>query len=421
MVNQNKGINVFGFVTGEFGIAEATRLNIKALKSVGVPVAISNYDVKTRHRHADETFTDFNDDFPFGISLYQISPSEVNNLLTYKTHDKLKEKYNILYVAWESEYFPEEFKKNISYFDEIWVPSIYCKEIISKNTESPVIVIPHPIDLIAKSTIETTNFYDGTKFNFLFIFDYNSSIDRKNVIGLIDAFDLAFLGNSEVCLTIKTSLSKKYKSEKRFLQSKIKGKSNIKIVEKIYQKIELNEIISKCDCYVSLHRSEGFGLTMAEAMYYNKPVIATGYSGNLQFMNNNNSFLVPFDITVNTKNVINYKKDTVWAKPSLNKAAEFLKFVFTYKSEATAISLVGQKEIFDNLSLLKIGQLMKDRIEYIDKHIDFEPTKKEFLLKQIEIELLNKELKSIKKSLLVRLILIIKNLFRQFQIKFKIM
>ena len=114
------GVNVLGYIDGEFGLGEAVRLNIKAIKAAGIPVSLANYEVQTAHRHNDKTFTDFSSEFPHSINLIQISPAEVRNLMAYKDAPKLENKYNILYAAWESEHFPEEYVQSIKFFDEIF-------------------------------------------------------------------------------------------------------------------------------------------------------------------------------------------------------------------------------------------------------------------------------------------------------------
>ena len=280
------GINVFGFINGEFGIAEATRLNCKAIQTAGIPLSLINYNVKTNHNNNDLTFTEFSDHAPHPINLIQISPSETPNFFDYFDHSFFGDKYNIIYMAWESETIPEDYVMNMNLFDEIWTPSAYCKECIERYVGMPVKIIPHPINIDLKETDDedALSFYNKNLFNFLFIFDYNSSIERKNVINLIRVFRETFDGSeNNAFLTIKTSRSQKFPSEKEQILQAIGESPKIKIVEKIFDRNALNHVISNCDSYISLHRSEGFGLTMAEAMYFKKPIIATGYSGNLDF------------------------------------------------------------------------------------------------------------------------------------------
>lgn len=409
------GINVFGFINGEFGIAEATRLNCKAIQAAGVPISLINYNVTTNHNNNDLTFTEFSDHAPHPVNLIQISPSETPNFFDYFDHSFFKDKYNILYMAWESETIPEDYVMNMNLFDEIWTPSTYCKECIEKYVGLPVRVIPHPIDIDLKETDDedALSFYNKDLFNFLFIFDYNSSIDRKNVINLIKIFRETFdKGDNNAFLTIKTSRSHKFPSEKEQILQAIGDSKKIKIVEKIFDKNALNDVISNCDSYISLHRSEGFGLTMAEAMYFSKPVIATGYSGNLEFMNEENSFLVSAKVVASDSNVINYAANTVWSEPSLEEASVFLKTVYEGKESVQEKAVKGHETIVNDLSLKRVGQLMKNRCEELFSEKRIEQNKSTLIKLYVENILLKKDLRIYKKSAPIQLIYNIKMYFR---------
>lgn len=410
------GINIIGYIKGEFGIGEAARLNIKAAQEVGLPVSLVNYEAITVHRNEDTTFTNFSKEFPYPINLIQISPSEVGNFMLDEIASGLKGKYNILYVAWESEYIPEEYIKNISHFDEIWVPSKFCQETLSRISKVPVINIPHPVEIHLQPTtdVDALHFYETSQFNFLFIFDYNSTLERKNTLNLIKAFQKAFdKDNQQVALTIKTSSAKKFATEKEELIAAIGAYQNIKIVEKIFDKNSLNHIMNGCDCYVSLHRSEGFGLTMAEAMCLNKPVIATGYSGNMEFMDFQNSFLVNYEKTTAGENRINYDKNTIWSEPDVDHAASLMKYVFENKAAVALIAVKGNVTIRNNFSFKSIGSLIKNRAEFILQNKVSSSGKQVDIEQQIENEKLREELRIIKKSKFIMMIINFKMMLRK--------
>ena len=129
-------------------------------------------------------------------------------------------------------------------------------------------------------------------FLFLFVFDFFSILERKNPLGLIDAFTRAFRPDEGPTLVIKTINGERRLTDLERLRAAAAGRRDILIVDEYYSAEQKNALMGLCDCYVSLHRSEGLGLTMAEAMALGKPVIATGYSGNLDFMTPENSYLV---------------------------------------------------------------------------------------------------------------------------------
>ncbi len=417
MMNKNFGINVIGYIDGEFGLGEAVRSLIKAIQNANIPVALINFDLKTNHNHNDITFTNFSANAPYDINLVLIGFGEINHLLTHLTKaELLRNKYNIYFLNWESEYFPSEFVPNISFFDEIWTASQYCKDVISKYVRVPVYVIPYPIDvplLDAKDDV-VCNFYDKSSFNFCFIFDYNSTLERKNPLNLIEAFQKAF-GKEDlsVRLTIKASLSTRFSKEKQLLSDKIGDSKNIKIVEKIFRKDTLNHIINNCDSYISMHRSEGFGLTMAEAMYFSKPVIATGYSGNTEFMKADNSFLVDYEMCQVDSNIINYDINTIWSNPSVDHAAELLKKVRANSVEVQEIAKKAGEFILNNFSVSRIGLLIENRIKIIIEDFKVDPFKNAFINLHIENAKLKNDLKIAKESKLTKGILGIKMYLRK--------
>jgi glycosyltransferase involved in cell wall biosynthesis len=412
------GINIFGFINGEFGIAEATRLNCKAIQKAGIPLNILNYDVRTNHNSGDLTFKNFSDTAPYSINLVQVSPStsEILHFFEYFEYSLFKGKYNILYVAWESETLPEDYIVNINLFDEVWTPSEYCKKCLEKFIALPIHIIPHPIDIDLKSTEDpdALNFYDNDLFNFLFIFDYNSSIERKNVINLIEIFKDTFdKDDNNAFLTIKTSKSDRFATEKKSILQTVGCSKKIRIVEKIFDKNALNHIINNCDSYISLHRSEGFGLTLAEAMYLGKPTIATGYSGNLQFMNNENSFLIEAIKTSYGSNDLNYNSDTIWSEPSLQKASEFLKKVYSGEDDVVKIAEKGRYTIIDDFSLSRIGELIKKRCLELITHDKISQNRSGFIRIFTENIYLKKDLRIYKKSKPIEFIYGIKMYFRK--------
>ncbi len=153
------------------------------------------------------------------------------------------------------------------------------------------------------------------RFALLFIFDFLSVLERKNPLGLVDAFTRAFRPDEGPMLVIKTINGDLRLSDLERLRAVAGDRRDVLIVDRYYTEEQKNALVGACDCYVSLHRSEGFGLTMAEAMALGKPVIATGYSGNLHFMTPENSYLVDY-VRVNVPTGCEpYPTTACWAEP----------------------------------------------------------------------------------------------------------
>ncbi len=161
-------------------------------------------------------------------------------------------------------------------------------------------------------------------------------MERKNPLGLIAAFKKAFGSRTDVQLLIKSSHSDQATEQLRMLQEASAG-TNVRILDGVLSRDDKHELMMAADCYVSLHRSEGFGLTMAEAMQCGKPVIATGYSGNVDFMTPETSFLVPYTLVALDRNFGPYKMGCHWAQPDLDYAADVMRDLADHHDSATEI------------------------------------------------------------------------------------
>ena len=162
---------------------------------------------------------------------------------------------------------------------------------------------------------------------FLFAFDMCSVMERKNPLGLIRAYRQAFRADDRAQLVIKVSRGNYQPDDLQRLRTAA-DEAGALVIDRDMTREESFGLINCCDTYVSLHRSEGFGLTMAEAMLMGKPVIATKYSGNLDFMTPENSRLVDFTKTPITQDLPIYSKGCLWAEPSVEHAAHWLRWAY---------------------------------------------------------------------------------------------
>jgi glycosyltransferase involved in cell wall biosynthesis len=409
------GVNVIGYIDGEFGLGEAVRLNLKAMESVGLPYTKVDY-MKLKKGTIKE------DSFKYSINLIQLSLNDISGFFAgFKTTSFLN-RYNILFLVWESEYVPEEIQKTLHLFDEIWTPSMYCREIFKEHFLGPIMTVPHPVE-IQLNSLEKKDFleiYDNQKYSFLFIFNFGSSIKRKNTLFLIQSFIEAFPTETDVELIIKCSNAKKNPKDYALVLKEIGGRSNIKIVDIDLEKNDLNHFINQCDCYVSLHHSEGFGLTLAEAMCLGKPTIATNYSGNLEFMNDSNSFLVDYVINSIENPDVNFCDNTIWADPLLEDSVEKMRIVYTNRNLAIEKAKKAQIDAQKKLSYKSIGYKILNRAESIKRNFkNVNESKMLLITYKSRITELEAELRKIKKSKLISGVLGVKQLFRTLKSKYK--
>lgn len=422
-----KGINIIGHINGKFGLGKALRLNIKALEKTSIPFIVYDY----------KKISDINlKELEYSFNFIQISLHEVNELVSSLSPDFFENKYNILYLVWESEIVPEKHHLTINLFDEIWTASSYCKAIFSKFFIGEITVVPHPVEISINDNFNENilDIYDEEKLSFLFVFDFNSSALRKNSYFLVDVFKKASVKvNHKIELILKTSNSHHHKKDYQKLIQVVGETENIKILDKHIDRNELNQLINKCDCYISLHHSEGFGLTLAEAMAHGKPVIGTNYSGNTEFMNDKNSFLVD-TIIQSVESIDNhFDENTIWGNPIENSCIDKIIEVFSNKEIAIQKGNLAKQNIEDQLSYLNIGKIIEKRCNDISENMahfnafqrkinfirnQYLKTLVEFNSNQIELKKIkNAQLRRVKKNILIRFIVILKNKTRKLKRK----
>lgn len=363
-MNHNLGINIAGYINGEFGVGEGVRANIRAIETTNIPFTINNF-TRSPNRNQDTTYQKFSPDNPYPVNLIQVNADEVNTFIKHSGSSYFKNRYNIGFWAWEIPEFPQKWQPVFDNFHEIWTYSNYCAEAISLVSPIPVIKIMPSIDLPPSYLNRQSLGLPENKFIFLFIFDFSSLIERKNPLAAIQAFKQAFGEDDRVLLILKSSNSAKNPQDLALLQSAIENSPNIQHLDGYLSKTEINGLLYNCDCYLSLHRCEGFGLTMAEAMFYGKPVIATGYSSNTEFMNIGNSFLVKYKLIPLDADCGPYKKGNIWAEPDIEHAAYLMRQVFHDYPEAQQVGAIAAKDIKTLLSPTTTGKRIQKRLEYI--------------------------------------------------------
>lgn len=268
---------------------------------------------------------------------------------------------------WELEQLPQDWLGRGKDVDEIWAPTRFIADAL-RPLGKPVYPMLPSVRLPAFTPLPKAHFgLSPGKFTFLFVFDMNSRLPRKNPLGLIRAFRRAFAPSEPVELAIKVSPQGAYYPEWwRDLRSAV-AESGVTLIDKNLSRGELLALMNAADAYASLHRSEGFGLTMAEAMLLGKPTVGTAYSGNLDFMTPETSYLVRAGRGVIAEDAPPYPKGCVWAEPDEAHAAELLRRVYDRPAEARAVGERGRAHAAALLSPEAAGRRLLARLAEITR------------------------------------------------------
>ncbi len=366
--NLKTGINFVGYLKARSGLGQGSRLLCKSL--VNSKYQLAAIDTKYGETKSYEE-TEFDNilttEFPYNINLFHIQPhTNFEVALSQIGIDNLKSRYNIGYWVYEIEDIPKKWYDSFKYVNEIWTPSEFVTKAFKKVSPVPVYTMPYGIETKKDESLNREHFgIPEDKFVFLCLYDPKSSVERKNPQAVIRAFKKAFQNNNEnVFLVIK--MNKGTEENINELRDELEGMNNYKIMTDTFPQEELYSLISLCDVYVSLHRSEGFGLVMAEAMSLGTVCIATNYSANLDFMNKDNSLLVDYKmVPVGLKKHYLYSEKDLWADANVEQASEYMIKLYKDKELYNRLKENAQKYISEEFSIKRSTEKIEKRIDEI--------------------------------------------------------
>jgi glycosyltransferase involved in cell wall biosynthesis len=361
-------VRVTGYLGHTLGLGAAARGYVRALGAAGVSVTTRSVPlhhlelpVQLAAEYGRHGFDELVHDGAHGFEIVAVNAEELPGLV-----ERLGESYfegpRIGIWGWETNTIPPRWRRAFALVDEIWVYSRFMAENIGAVAPVPVIALPPPV-APPPTAGEQLRLGVPPGFLFLFVFDYLSTVQRKNPVGLIEAFKSAFAPGEGPQLLIKTiNAPLRALAEEEVLWA-AHGREDVHVVDRSLSAQELHALMAACDCYASLHRSEGFGLTMAEAMAIGKPVIGTRYSGNVDFMDDENSYLVDFAVARVGPDCEIYPPEGEWAEPSVEHAAQLMRSVVEEPEEAARRGARAARDIARELSPEATGAAMRARLQ----------------------------------------------------------
>lgn len=377
------GVNLVGHARSIFGLGEYLRMMAKALQAASIPFCVWDIPSENGANNNDVSLQAYlapnHESLPYAFTIYCMTAVKQLELALKTGLTKGLDTYSISCWFWEMERWPDSLALTLELANEFWP----CTKIIetalrstSNYRQLPVIRIP-PVVELGNSLNKLPSRNAGRDFHgldrnavlFVFSFDLNSSIHRKNPQAAIEAFQLAFGvdvtadAETRVGLVIKCFPPVRPEPLWKDLKELAARDSRIKIIEASLDREALLALFSSCDCFLSLHRSEGLGLGPAEALQLGLDVIATDYGGNTDFCTGPLAHPVPYHLIPVQKGEYAYHEGLRWAEPDIGQAAILMQKVARKRQEDDAIDPAVIEEYKDRFSASRIGNLYRQRLE----------------------------------------------------------
>ncbi len=366
------GLNIVGYVCAESGVGEAARSSARSAFHSGIRTAIIDFRQECHSRMGEEKPKSTSDGIDNAITLLHINADQMMEQASLLADGFLSPGYNIGFWMWETTDFPDKWIPAFEHLDEVWVASTFCLETIGRKAPVPMVRIPLCVEPETPALLSRDELgLPRNGFLFLAMADFLSTPERKNPLGALEAFHRAFGASSEEVYLVLKVINSEHRPEIREVMDQwANADSRIILVDGYLDRLKLNALVNQCDCLVSLHRAEGFGLPIAEAMFMGKPAVATGWSANMDFMNPDNSLPVRYGlIPVNRESGPYAGNRGVWADPDVDHAAWQMQRLVSDESLVTRLGEAARKTIREGYSSAAIGRLQRERLEFIHKYL----------------------------------------------------
>lgn len=350
----SNGLDIHGFFLSEVGLGHSARLYYMAAVSQGLNV--NAIDRQLPGRQSEEKYKAIVSNS--GVQKVGLS---IDGLVGFGrlSREICHKRYNIALPLWELEELPKRRIKNLGCFDALWAPSSFIKENLERAGQRSVQLIRHPIQIHDQGVFDRS--FSGP-LRILFFFDFDSFPARKNPEAAVKAFKMAFFNGEDVLLTIKTRGSADA-GRRKWLVEQALSDTRITLIDKTISTESVNIMMRSHDVFLSLHRSEGFGLGCAEALAVGNIVISTDYGGTRDFISEETGFPVEWKrISIKEGEYVEAEGGT-WADPSIEHAAQRLREVYDAPKLAWKRALLGNDRLRQNHSIDVVGRKIREVLE----------------------------------------------------------
>jgi glycosyltransferase involved in cell wall biosynthesis len=355
-------VQLAGYLDATVGVGEAARRYLHALRSVGVEVLPLDLGLPGRDSACSELAPgSAPPEDAVTCNLLCLNPEQLGECLTRHPSLLRPGRQSVGVWSWEVDVLPHGWRDAARNLRAVWTYSRFSARHMTAGLGVPVVSMPPPVSMELGSVLSGVTAPGG--FRFLVMFDYLSTLERKNPLGAIAAYRRAFSAHDGTVLVVKSVNGRHRRAREAEVIAASEDRGDILRIDETMSGRRTEALLQSCDCLISLHRSEGHGLALADAMAYGKPVVATGFGGNTEFMSAANSYLVNWTQGRVGEGVEHYPAGAAWAEPDVEHAAALLRQVHADSEEARRRGERAKHDVRAALAPEVVGARMREQLE----------------------------------------------------------
>lgn len=362
------GVNLFGHAYARSGISEDMRMASRTLETAGIPFVIRNIAPGANMREEDAVKSVQDMTLPYAINMFCMPAASTVTTILKMGRTQVADHYSIGFWPWELPEFPIFWRHAYEFIDEIWTSTRYTCAAFSRSSPHPVRHVPFAVDTSESDGLGRKEFaLPNDRFLFGFAFDGLSSFARKAPLATVQAFRQAFAPNDHsVGLVIK---GLRVEGDPAWIEiiHAIGDDTRINLITSSLTRGSVLDLWRSLDCFISLHRSEGFGRNIAEAMLLEKPVIVTAHSGNMDFTDHSTAALVPCSLRLVKDGEYPFGAGQFWAEPDVRAAAAQMQHAVTDHARRQLRARKGREKITELYDIKFVAQIWRTRLQDIYK------------------------------------------------------
>lgn len=363
----NVGLNLVGWFNAALGVGESVRCAARAAAAVRIPHALVPLKLYCKAAPSEHEFdARLQETNPYPVNVVHVDAPQTRDLDHHHGPGFSRGKHTIGYWAWELPEFPDGWVRYFAHVDEVWTPSLFAREAIAAKSPVPVFAMPHAIELPipmlhgARASLGLPE----DRFLFLFVYDLNSYAERKNPRAVLRAYRHAFglHGRRDIGLVMKVHGVPGNERDLELLRAEMADLDGCILITETLPRDRVTLLQAACDAFVSLHRSEGFGLSVAECMYLGKPVVSTDWSATAEFVDDDNGCPVRATLVELAENHGPYTKGQRWADPDIEHAAWHMRRLVDDADLRRTLGTAAAASIRQRFSPERVGAMYAQRL-----------------------------------------------------------